>query len=132
MFKTTSYYYNSEKYANLDLVADAVTALKQRLDGNPTDWVVVRQVKSNSSGGWIFSGAALTDDEIRNMDASLFYTVNALHDGNTYIGLSGTEAAAQVADCRASYARWLGANTITKVVTEELTPTNHDMSAYTS
>ena len=25
MLKTTSYYYNSEKYANLDLVADAVT-----------------------------------------------------------------------------------------------------------
>jgi len=132
MFKTTSYYYNSEKHANLQLVADAVARLKERLDNNPTDWVVVRQVKSDGADGWIFSGAALTDDEIQNIDASLYYSVNALHDGNTYIGLSGTEATAQIADCRASYARWLGVNTITKVITEEIKPTNHDMSAYTS
>lgn len=130
MAKTTTYYYNSEQYANLTLVADAVTALKQRLDNNPTDWVVVKQATSNGEGGWIISPTPLTDEEINTLDASLYYNVSAQHDGTTHVGCSGIEAAAKVLEIRASYARWLGANTITKVVTEELTPTNEDMSGY--
>ena len=130
MAKTTSYYYNSEQYANLDLVATAVTALKQRLDNNPTDWVVVKQVTSNGEGGWVVSPTPLTDAQINALDSSLYYNVNAQHDGTSYIGCSGTEAAEKVAEIRSSYARWVEANTITKVVTETLTPTNEDMSGY--
>ena len=51
----TTWIYNNEIYNTEAEVEVAVTSLKSRLDNNPTDWVTVKEVTSNGSGGWIIT-----------------------------------------------------------------------------
>ena len=122
----TTWIYNNEIYNTEAEVNAAVTALKSRLDNNPTDWVVVKEVTSNGEGGWIVPAETLTDTQINNLSADSYYNVNAVHSGTTYTGITGTEATTRVAELRTEYAGWVGANTITK----QYEPTNEDMSGY--
>jgi len=122
----TTWIYNGGNYSTEAEVNSAVTALKSRLDNNPTDWVVVKEVTSNGEGGWTVPAETLTDAEINSMSASSHYNVNAVHSGTTYTGITGTEATTRVAELRTEYAQWVGANAIYK----EYEPTNEDMSGY--
>ena len=122
----TIWLYNNETYNTEAEANAAVTALKSRLDNNPTDWVVVKEVTSNGSGGWVVPSETLTDAEINSMSADSYYNVNAIHSGTTYTGITGTEATTRVAELRTEYASWVGANTIRT----EYEPTNEDMSGY--
>lgn len=118
--------YNNNAYNTEAEVNAAVTALKNRLDNNPTDWVVVKEVTSNGEGGWIVIPTPLTDEEINNLDTTKYYNVNSVPAGDTFIGLTGEEAAAKVVELRSLYANWIRANIIVK----EYAPTNEDMSGY--
>lgn len=122
----TKWFYNGEAYSTEAEVNTAVTALKSRLDNNPTDWVVVKEVTSNGDGGWIVPAETLTDAQINSMSASSHYNVNAVNSGTTYTGITGTEATTRVAELRTEYAQWIDVNTIHK----EYEPTNEDMSGY--
>ena len=122
----TTWTYNSTEYTSESDVDAAVTALKSRLDNNPTDWVTVKEVTSNGNGGWVVPTETLTDSEIDTMDSDKNYNVSAVHSGYTGTGLTGTEATAKVAEIRTEYAVWIGANTIHK----SYAPTNEDMSGY--
>lgn len=118
--------YNNNAYNTEAEVNAAVTALKNRLDNNPTDWVVVKEVTSNGEGGWIVTPTPLTDEEINNLDTTKYYNVNSVPAGDTFIGLTGEEAAVKVVELRSLYANWIRANVIVK----EYAPTNEDMSGY--
>lgn len=118
--------YNGTVYNTEAEVDAAVTAFKSRLDNNPTDWVVVKEVTSDGNGGWTVPSETLTDVEINSMSSDSYYNVNAVHSGTTYTGITGTEAATRVTELRTDYAEWVGANTITK----QYAPTNQDMSGY--
>lgn len=122
----TTWIYNSITYNTEAEVNAAVTALKSRLDNNPTDWVVVKEVTSNGNGGWTVPSETLTDAEINSMSNDSYYNVNAVHSGATYTGITGTEANTRVAELRTDYAQWVEANTILK----NYAPTNEDMSGY--
>jgi len=90
--------YNNTEYTTEADVNAAVTALKARLDNNPTDWVIVKEVTSNGEGGWVIPSETLTDAEINSMSAGSYYNVNAIHSGTTYTGITGTEATTRVAE----------------------------------
>lgn len=122
----TTWSYNNQTYNTEAEVNSAVTALKSRLDNNPTDWVVVKEVTSNGEGGWTVPAETLTDAEINSMAANSHYNVDAVHSGNTYTGITGTEAKTRITELRTEYAIWIGANTIVK----HYVPTSEDMSAY--
>lgn len=122
----TTWIYNNEIYNTEAEVEAAVTALKSRLDNNPTDWVTVKEVTSDGNGGWVVPSDTLTDSEINAMASDKYYNVSAVHSGTTYTGISGTDATTRVAEIRTDYAQWVGANTITK----SYAPTNEDMSGY--
>lgn len=122
----TTWTYNSTEYTSESDVDAAVTALKSRLDNNPTDWVIVKEVTSDGNGGWVIPAETLTDLEINTMASDKNYNVSAVHSGYTGTGLTGTEATAKVAEIRTEYAVWIGANTIHK----SYAPTNEDMSGY--
>lgn len=122
----TIWLYKNETYNTEAEVNAAVTALKSRLDNNPTDWVVVKEVTSNGEGGWVVPSETLTDAEINSMSADSYYNVNAIYSGTTYTGITGTEATTRVAELRTEYAGWVEANTIRI----EYEPTNEDMSGY--
>lgn len=121
----TWYYANGEYTSEADVNA-AVVSFKSRLDNNPTDWVVVKEVTSDGNGGWTVPSETLTDAEINSMSSDSYYNVNAVHSGTTYTGITGTEATTRVLELRTEYAGWIGANTITK----HYAPTNIDMAGY--
>lgn len=121
-----TWHYKGNEYTSVDDVNTAVLDFKSRLDNNPTDWVVVKEVTSDGNDGWIVPAETLTDAQINSMSASSHYNVNAVHSGTTYTGITGTEATTRVAELRTEYAQWMGANTIHK----EYSPENVDMSGY--
>lgn len=118
--------YNKAQYSTEAEANAAVTALKARLDNNPTDWVIVQQVTSNGNGGWVVPVETLSDTEINNLPDGNNYNVSAIHSGTTYTGITGAEAITRVSELRTEYAIWIRANTITKLYA----PTSEDMSSY--
>ena len=122
------WFYAQQAFDSEAEVNSAVVSLKSRLDNSPTDWVVVKEVTSDGQGGWIVIPTPLTDDQINNLDDAKHYNVTSIHDGYTVIGVSGSEATSKVLEYRTLYARWILANSITKM--DEYAPTNEDMSVY--
>lgn len=121
-----TYSYNQQQYETLEQVNSAVSALKVRLDNNPTDWCVVKVLSGNAEDGWVIPSETLNDAEIGNLSESNHYSVSSIHDGTSYIGINGNEATQKVREMRTQYATGLRANTIIK----EYSPTETDMSGY--
>lgn len=123
----TKWYYNSVAYNTEAEANAAVTNIKSRLDNNPTDWVIVKQVTYNSEEeGWVVPSETLTDEEINNLSEDNNYNVNSIYSGTTYIGMTGADAILKISELRTEYARRINANTIMKYYA----PTNEDMSIY--
>ena len=125
---SVSYFYNRQSYATEQEVNAAVTELKTRLENNPTDWVIVKEVTGSAEDGWTVNPTKLTDEEILNLDPTKHYNVSSVISGDTHIGLDGTEATAKVYEIRTIYATYIEANTIY----HGYPPTSEDMSGYVS
>lgn len=121
-----AYIYVNQTYNTMQEVEAAVTAFKLRLDNNPTDWVNVALLGGNEADGWVVPEEYLTDAEINSLDASSHYSISEVLGGGSWVGLTGTEAIAKVAECRRYYAYAMKANEIM----ETYAPTNEDMSGY--
>lgn len=121
-----AYIYNSQICSTQAELESAVTAFKSRLDNNPSDWVQVSLLSGSEADGWVVPETPLTDAEINSMDANNYYSVSDLMSGNSFLGLTGTEATAKIAELRTQYAQAHSANT----VYETYAPTNEDMSGY--
>lgn len=123
-----NWYYGGGQYTSEADVNAAVVLFKSRLDNNPTDWVVVKEVTQNEDGTWLVNSTPLTDDQINNLDPNRHYNVNAVHSGTTFTSVTGVEAVSHVQAIRTEYAIWRDVNTIINV--NEYSPTNVDMSSY--
>lgn len=138
------YIYAETAYDTVDEVEGAVTAMKARLDNNPTDWCVVKpsissktlRIDGNDVVAYAY-GNPLTDAQINALDSSeTVYNVFSINDADNYTEVSEDNVAGKVTAMRTSYARWLaldkyfdsqvenGAALITYNVT------NEDMSGY--
>ena len=125
-----TWYYADGEYTSEADVNAAVVSFQSRLDNNPTDWVLVKEVTHNPDGTWLVNSTLLTDDQINNLDPNRHYNINAVHSGTTFTAVTGVEAVSHVQSIRTEYATWKGANSITKVAIDEYSPTNVDMSSY--
>lgn len=121
-----AYFYNGQEYQTQSEVEAAVTAFKSRLDNNPTDWVDVQLLGGSEADGWIIPVEKLTDAEINSVSASSHYSVSSTISGSSYVGLTGPEATAKIAELRTEYAIYKRAN----IIVETYAPTNEDMSGY--
>lgn len=129
----STWLYCDVEYATEALVNAAVLNVKSRLDNNPADWVVVKEISGSAAAGWSIPVASLTDSEINGIDATKTYSVASITYSDNDLGLTSSEATAKVAQHRASYAAYLRVNVITRVddsVETEYAPTNADMSGY--
>lgn len=123
------YVYKQTEYETIEEVNAAVTALKSRLDNNPTDWCVVKLLSGNAVDGWVVPSIGLNDEMINNnIVADSYYNVSSVNDGTTYTAINGTETLQRVQEMRTRYATWVQANTIYSF--DEQVPTNEDMSGY--
>lgn len=118
--------YTGTEYTTENAVNAAVVERKARLENNPTDWVIVKELTGNADDGWVVPSETLSDSEINSLDATKYYSVAAVVDGNNDLGLTAYEATAKVAEHRTSYARFIQANTISLLYP----PSNVDMSGY--
>ena len=138
------YIYAETAYETVDEVEAAVTAMKARLDNNPTDWCVVKpmiNVKTiKISTGDVIGydlGEKLTDAQINSLGKSEnVYNVFSIYEGDNFTEVLESDVAGKVTAMRKGYATWLnltkyydskveeGENLITYNVT------NEDMSVY--
>ena len=140
----TRYIYAEVAYDTVDEVEDAVTAMKARLDNNPTDWCVVKpsissktfRIDGNEVVAYAY-GNPLTDAEINELDTSeTVYNVFSINDADNYTEVSEDNVAEKIRLMRASYGRWLAVNKYfdSQVEDGELlithNVTNEDMSVY--
>jgi hypothetical protein len=120
------WFYKDTEYTSEADVNQAVLDFKNRLDNNPTDWVVVRQLTGDAESGWVVPVEKLTDTEINNLDETSHYSVSSKVGSGSDVGLTAAETTAKVAEYRTEYAQYCRANTIST----EYAPTTVDMSAY--
>lgn len=134
----TIWQYCGDEYETEALVNAAVLNTKSRLDNNPTDWAIVKEISGSVATGWLVPVHTLTDSEINNIDTTKVYSVSSVKHSDMDFGLTSSEATAKVAEHRASYAAYLRVNLIIKYDTvdpsepTEYAPTNVDMSGYVS
>lgn len=137
---STKYLYKNTEYTTESAAQSAVVNAKLRLENNPTDWCVVKEIQSGPSGSWIVIPTELTDAQINDLDASKSYLIYSIHGSEHCMPLTSTEVEAKVAQYRTEYARWASIDKIIKFeVTdddnlkitnaEEIAP-NEDMSGY--
>ena len=133
------YNYAAREYTSVENVEAAVTAMKTRLDNNPTDWCVVKPMINPRtiaiySGDVIGynSGEPLTDAQINALDnSSSIYNVYSLCDGSNFTEVAESDVASKVRAMRISYARWLLVDNYYDNETQKrITVTNEDMSGY--
>ena len=118
-----TYSYASKYYETVEEVEAAVTAMKTRLDNNPTDWCVVKPMINPRtiaiySGDVIGydSGKPLTDEQINALNPDEWlggngvYNVYSINDGYNFTEASEALTAQKVRAMRISYARWLIVN----------------------
>ena len=136
----TRYIYAQVAYETIGQVEAAVTAMKARLDNNPTDWCVVKaatnSVTVNGIVGYQY-GDPLSDADINGLSSSdTIYNAFSINDGYNFTALAESDVAAKVRLMRASYANWLN---VTKYLDTQVAEgeqfivhevTNEDMSSY--
>ena len=138
------YIYAETAYDTVNEVEAAVTAMKARLDNNPTDWCVVKPSVSSKTlsidGNDVVAyqyGNPLNDTQINALDSSdTVYNVFSINDADNYTAVSEGDVAAKVTAMRRSYARWLALDKYFDSQVEEgaalitYNVTNEDMSSY--
>lgn len=99
------------KYVYAGIVHDTVEAaqasvlvVKNLLDTEPTNWVVVKAITGNSTDGWLIPPVKLNDAEINNIDDTKTYMVASIISGENLLGLSSSEATEKVSSYRTEYA----------------------------
>ena len=136
------YNYAARLYTSVENVEAAVTAMKIRLDNNPTDWCVVKPMINPRtiaiySGDVIGydSGEPLTDAQINALSNSdTVYNIYSIRDGYNYTTLSEVDTIKKVSEMRKSWAIWNRVDVYVEITTEnniiEHDVTNEDMSGY--
>ena len=132
------YIYKNTSYATEALAQAAATAEATRMQNNPTDWMVAREITGSAASGWSIPDSTLTDAEINSPDSTKTYLCYSEIDGSHHMPLTSAELTTQVTALRTVYGDYWDLNTITKVddtvtptTTTTITPTT-DMSSYVS
>ena len=132
-----AFVYCRNEYSTAEEVESAVTAMKSRLDNNPTDWVSVQEVTAVGDNLYQLPSEYLTDAEINALttESEGLYSLCAVMTGDSLLGISASDVIGKVAEFRTAYATAGKVNTIFTDVTEQgfggsYTPTNEDMSGY--
>lgn len=122
----TTWFYKDNEYTSEADANQAVLDFKNRLDNNPTDWAVVKQLTGDAESGWGVPQEGLTDAEINALDETQHYSISSVVGGGSEVGLTATEITAKVAEYRTEYAQFFRAD----VIVCTYSTTNIDMSGY--
>jgi len=135
---STKWYYFAETFSTQEDANQKVLDVKQRLDNNPTNWAIVKQLDGSDELGWVVPRAVLTDAEVNSLNANHYYSISSVVGSGTFIGLSSSEIQAKIVEYRKEFCDYYQVNTVKQftkadgVITQtiEYAPTNVDMSGY--
>lgn len=97
------YLYRDKHYATESEAQAALSAIKTRLDNNPTDWCEVKVIEANEDGSYNILPNILTDSEILNPDSTKTYTLWSKYTGLNFFPLTSSEVTAKVDEYRRGY-----------------------------
>lgn len=130
------YLYNNKVFNTEDEAQAEVDALVVRLENNPTDWMIAREITGSLETGWVLTNTKLTDEEILNPDNTKTYMCCSIQGGENAMPVTVTELNAKRIEYRTYYCRWLHVDQISKhddttdpSTVTIITPTT-DMSGY--
>jgi len=130
------YVYGSEEFETEADAQAAAAALAVRMENNPTDWMVVKEITGSNEDGWLVSPTELTDNQIENLDATKKYLAYSVQGSNHDMPLTAAEVTTKRDEYRAIYGQWKNANFMQKIDDSTTPPTeteidiNTDMSGY--
>lgn len=140
---STFFKYAGEDYETFAEADAASTAMKHKLENQPTNWCVVVSVSGSADTGWTVSGVPLTDQEILDISGDGLYSYNAHHTGENFLGITAEEVSRHVLEDRAQFAKRRGVDLIYEIekvdfnglmidrfVADPVAPTLEDMSGY--
>lgn len=134
---TIKYVYAANQYDTESDAQNAVSAVKLRLDNNPTDWMTAKEIIGSPESGWQMQPIRLTDSELLNPASDKTYMAYSKTLGENVMPLTASELEAKRNTYRAAYAQSLSVTVITKTDDENLTTASSeeiqtivDMSGY--
>lgn len=97
------YLYRDKQYSTENEAQEALSAIKSRLDNNPTDWCEVKVIEANDDGSYNILPNKLTDAEILNPDSTKIYTFLSKYTGLNFFPLTSSEVTEKVNEYRRGY-----------------------------
>ena len=108
------YYYVGKEYNSEDEAQNAATALSVRMQNNPTDWIIVKEITGSNETGWLINPTLLNDEQILNPDSNKTYNCFSKYSGENVIPVSATELKIKSNEYRKIYGQFFKVNTILK------------------
>ena len=108
------YYYVGKEYNSEDEAQNAATALSVRMQNNPTDWIIVKEITGSNQTGWLINPTLLSDEQILNPDSNKTYNCFSKYSGENVIPVSATELKIKSNEYRKIYGQFFKVNTILK------------------
>ena len=100
---TTIYLYRDRHYSTESEAQAALSAIKSRLDNNPTDWCSVKVIETNDDGSYTVLPDTLNDLEIRYPDSTRTYSFWSTYTGLNFFPLTSEQLQEKVAEYRRAY-----------------------------
>lgn len=97
------YLFRDRHYSTESEAQAALSAIKSRLDNNPTDWCSVKVIETNDDGSYTVLPDTLTDAEISNPDTTKTYSFWSRYTGLNFFPLTSTQLQAKVTEYRRAY-----------------------------
>lgn len=139
---TITYEYGNISYNTEDEAHSAALVMKSRLENNPTDWCIVKEILPTEDGAWLIRPDNLSNADIMNPSEEKRYSIYSRYTGENIMPLTSSELSAKVTEFRKAFVNHYDLLNITKVDTEggsseegytasftTITP-NVDMSGY--
>mgnify|MGYP003625593038 CR=1 FL=1 len=100
---TIKYFYGLVLHATRVEAEAAKAAREIRLQSNPSDWMVVKQITGSDDAGWTMHPTLLTDAQILNIDVNGNYCTSSPVHGENAMPLTATQLTEKVSEYRQAY-----------------------------
>lgn len=125
---STKFYYNNKEFLSIEDAEAEVVVVYNKLENNPTEWCIVKEITGNANDGWNIPAETMTDTQILNLNPSKTYSITSTISGDNHVGLNAGDTTTKISEFRTLFAQYIKANEILK--REIITPSSHDMSGY--
>lgn len=100
------YSYGATAYDTREEAEAGKIEQQQRLQNNPTDFIVVKEITGSQETGWQINPTPLSDAEILNLDTTKTYTVHCPITGENVIPVTAAEVQQKMKEYKTAFCDW--------------------------